>query len=139
MRDGTALHERIGGGGMGMSAARRLGQSHRVVLASQSAKKNADRESALREDGIEGVLLGFGEATGRLAVLDRVRAAGLALPSFVHPTALVSPTASLAEGVQVLAGAYVGPDARLGPGALVNTRAIVEHDGVLAVDPLTHA
>src|SRR5215472_3209617 len=40
---------------MGMSTARRLGQSHRVVLASQSEKKNAEREAALREDGIDAV------------------------------------------------------------------------------------
>jgi NAD(P)-dependent dehydrogenase (short-subunit alcohol dehydrogenase family) len=45
----------IGGGGMGMSTARRLGQSHRVVLASQSAVKNAACEAALREDGIDAV------------------------------------------------------------------------------------
>jgi NAD(P)-dependent dehydrogenase (short-subunit alcohol dehydrogenase family) len=45
----------IGGGGMGMAAARRLGQTHRVVLASHSEKKNAEREAALREDGIDAV------------------------------------------------------------------------------------
>lgn len=45
----------IGGGGMGMSTARRLGQSHRVVLASLSAGKNPAREAALREDGIDAV------------------------------------------------------------------------------------
>ncbi len=43
----------IGGGGMGMSTARRLGQSHRIVLASLSADKNPAREAALREDGID--------------------------------------------------------------------------------------
>lgn len=46
-------------GGMGMSTARRLGQSHRVVLASQSAKKNEEREAALREDGIDAVAVRF--------------------------------------------------------------------------------
>lgn len=45
----------IGGGGMGMSTARRLGQSHRVVLASLSADRNPAREAALREDGIDAV------------------------------------------------------------------------------------
>ncbi|MFE5705197.1 short-chain dehydrogenase [Rhodococcus sp. ACS1] len=43
----------IGGGGMGMSTARRLGQSHRIVLASLSADKNPNREAVLREDGID--------------------------------------------------------------------------------------
>jgi NAD(P)-dependent dehydrogenase (short-subunit alcohol dehydrogenase family) len=44
---------------MGMSTARRLGQSHRVVLASQSAVKNAAREAALREDGVDAVAVQF--------------------------------------------------------------------------------
>ncbi|KXF49254.1 hypothetical protein AXA44_25360 [Rhodococcus sp. SC4] len=58
---GTGVSERpdlpialvIGGGGMGMSTARRLGQSHRIVLASLSADKNPIREAVLREDGID--------------------------------------------------------------------------------------
>ena len=58
-RPGLPIALVIGGGGMGMSAARRLGQSHRVVLASQSAKKNAGREAALREDGIDAVAVRF--------------------------------------------------------------------------------
>jgi NAD(P)-dependent dehydrogenase (short-subunit alcohol dehydrogenase family) len=38
-----------------MSTARRLGQTHRIVLASQSADKNIERQAALREDGIDAV------------------------------------------------------------------------------------
>ena len=58
-RPGLPIALVIGGGGMGMSTARRLGQSHRVVLASQSAKKNVGREAALREDGIDAVATAF--------------------------------------------------------------------------------
>lgn len=45
----------IGGGAMGMSTARRLGQSHRVVLASRSADKNPARAAALCVDGVDAV------------------------------------------------------------------------------------
>ena len=45
----------IGGGGMGMSTARRLGESCRIVLASKSASKNAERQQLLFEDGIDAV------------------------------------------------------------------------------------
>ena len=45
----------IGGGGMGMSTAKRLGQHCRIVLASLSAEKNPQREAALKEDGIDAV------------------------------------------------------------------------------------
>jgi len=58
-RPGLPVALVIGGGGMGMSTARRLGQSHRVVLASQSAGKNVEREAALREDGIDAVAVQF--------------------------------------------------------------------------------
>jgi NAD(P)-dependent dehydrogenase (short-subunit alcohol dehydrogenase family) len=47
----------IGGGGMGMSTARRLGQHCRVVLASLSAEKNRDREAALKDDGIDALVV----------------------------------------------------------------------------------
>jgi len=58
-RPGQPLALVIGGGGMGLATARRLGQSYRVVLASQSAKKNEEREAALREDGIDAVATSF--------------------------------------------------------------------------------
>jgi UDP-perosamine 4-acetyltransferase len=87
---------------------------------------------ALRAGGLEGIVLGFGEVSGRREVIEGVRAAGLALPAFVHASAEVSASAVVGEGVQVLAGAHVGPDARLADGVLVNTRAVVEHDVRLA-------
>lgn len=77
---------------------------------------------------VDGVLLGFGEAGGRSAALERVLVAGLDAPPLVHPTALVFDGVAVGRGVQILAGAYVGPDVRLGDGALVNTHAVVEHD-----------
>lgn len=40
-----------------MATARRLGQSHRLILASQSAAKNIEREAALREDGIDSTVV----------------------------------------------------------------------------------
>jgi NAD(P)-dependent dehydrogenase (short-subunit alcohol dehydrogenase family) len=45
----------IGAGGMSMAAARRLGQRHRVVLASLGAEETAAGEAALRADGIDAV------------------------------------------------------------------------------------
>jgi sugar O-acyltransferase (sialic acid O-acetyltransferase NeuD family) len=86
----------------------------------------------LRESGIDGLLVGFGESAGRLEVLERGKAAGLLLPAFVHPSAHVSASVTLGEATQVLATAYVGPDAQLGQGVLVNTHAVVEHDVRLA-------
>jgi sugar O-acyltransferase (sialic acid O-acetyltransferase NeuD family) len=82
----------------------------------------------LANDGIEGAVLGFGAARGRIAVMAAIEQAGLALPILVHQTAQVAASAELAPGCQVLPGATVGPGARIGRGALVNTGAIVDHD-----------
>lgn len=95
--------------------------------------------SRLAAEGLEGVALGFGAATGRGAVLDAIEAAGLALPTLIHPTAFVSGTATLEPGVQVMPRASVGPNARIGRGVLINTGAILDHDVVIAaasvIDP----
>jgi sugar O-acyltransferase (sialic acid O-acetyltransferase NeuD family) len=82
----------------------------------------------LRDRGIDGLLIAFGSGPGRRAAVAAAQRAGLALPVFVHPSAVVSATASIGDGGQVLAHAYVGPDAVLRAGVLVNTGAIVEHD-----------
>ncbi|MBS1675766.1 MAG: acetyltransferase [Actinobacteria bacterium] len=93
----------------------------------------------LATEEIEGVVLGFGAASGRLAVLAAIEAAGLALPTLVHPTAFVAPSATLAPGAQVMPQASVGPHAQVGRGVLVNTGATLDHDVVVGdgsvIDP----
>ena len=80
------------------------------------------------EGEIEGVVLGFGAAQGREEAVSAVVAAGLSLPTLVHPSAYVASTATLCEGVQVLPNAVVGAEARVGRGGLVNTAAVLDHD-----------
>ena len=100
---------------------------------------SADLARLAAEEGIEGIVLGFGAARGRLRVLAAAQEAGLALPTLVHPSAHVAASAELAAGVQVLPQASVGAGARLGRGVLVNTGAVVEHDDVVGdgsvIDP----
>lgn len=82
----------------------------------------------LSDDGLRAVVLGFGAARGRSAVLAALADAALDLPVLVHPTAFVAPSAELGPGCQLLPGAHAGPRAKIGRGALLNTGAIVEHD-----------
>jgi sugar O-acyltransferase (sialic acid O-acetyltransferase NeuD family) len=74
---------------------------------------------------------GIGAISTRIAVFERIQAAGFQMPALVHPSAVVEPSAQLADGVQVFPQAYVGSDARVGLGCIVNTGAIVSHDCVL--------
>jgi NAD(P)-dependent dehydrogenase (short-subunit alcohol dehydrogenase family) len=74
---------------MGMSTARRLGQTHRIVLASLSAGKMAAREAALHEDGIDavGVTCDVTDAASVAKLADFVAARG-PLRTLAHVAAL---------------------------------------------------
>ncbi|HEY2055916.1 MAG TPA: acetyltransferase [Solirubrobacterales bacterium] len=93
----------------------------------------------LARGGLDGVVLGFGAAVGRGRILAAIEAAGLALPTLVHPTAFVAGSATLGNGTQVMPQASVGPNVRVGRGVLVNTGATLDHDVEVAdasvIDP----
>lgn len=74
---------------------------------------------------------GIGAMSSRIAVFEKLEAAGFQLPTLVHPSAVVEPSAQLAPGVQVFPHAYIGSDARIGKGVIINTGAIVSHDCVV--------
>ena len=63
----------------------------------------------LAREGLEGIVLGFGAAKGRAEIIAAADALGLALPSLVHPSALVAGSAMIGSAVQVLPGVIVGP------------------------------
>lgn len=73
----------------------------------------------------------FGDNALRALWLERLRAAGFALPVLVHARAWVSPSAVLEPGAVVLAQAAVGARAHIGAGCIVNMGALVDHDCVL--------
>jgi UDP-perosamine 4-acetyltransferase len=88
--------------------------------------------TALAGQGIGFAHAAVGDNTQRLAAADRLRAAGFALPSLIHPAALIGHGAMIGEGAAILARAVIGAEAVISPFALINTGAIVEHDCVVA-------
>ena len=85
---------------------------------------------------IDAVVVALGNNGLREALHLRVRAAGLALATVVHPVACVSPRATVGEGSALMAGAVVGTGAKLGEGVIVNCGAVVDHD--CRVEPFGH-
>lgn len=77
---------------------------------------------------VDAVVVAIGRNDLRQDLHTRVRAAGLALATVVHPSAVVSPRAVLGEGCTLMAGAIVGTQAQLGEGVIVNCGAVVDHD-----------
>jgi len=74
---------------------------------------------------------GIGDIQSRLRVADRILAAGLTIPSVIHPRALVEKSAKLGTGCQVFAMAYVGSSVTTGSHVILNTGCIISHDCVL--------
>ncbi len=68
----------------------------------------------------------------RIKIDQKIKAAGLTIPTVIHPTAYVESSALLAQGIQVFAHAYVGSDAHIKQNALINTGVIISHDCQIA-------
>lgn len=73
----------------------------------------------------------LGDNELRVALLQKVAAAGYATPVYISADASVSPSAVLEPGCVVLPQAYVGAGAHLAAGCIINGGAIVDHDAVL--------
>ena len=83
-----------------------------------------------KEGALDGVYLGIGD--GNLAARERLyeamRAEGIPVEGFVHPTAIVATSARIGTGAIILPRVVVGPNARVGENVILFTGAIVEHD-----------
>ncbi|MBX3354354.1 MAG: acetyltransferase [Phycisphaeraceae bacterium] len=86
---------------------------------------------AFAKDAQAAAIVALGDNAQRLEWLDRLAQAGVALPTIVAPSAVVSPRASLGAGSVVVATAVIAVDARIGRGAIINTTASIDHDCVL--------
>ena len=75
---------------------------------------------------------GIGDITPRLRIYEHIAAAGLKVPSVIHPRAYIEKSARVADGAQVFFNAYIGSDTRTGFGCIINTGAILSHDCVLS-------
>ncbi|MEA5669841.1 acetyltransferase [Pseudomonas sp. MH2] len=76
----------------------------------------------------DGVIVGIGNNSVRLAKSRLLSESGVALVSLVHPQAVLSPRARLGSGSVVMAGVVVNVDAVIGEGAILNTGCSVDHD-----------
>ena len=87
----------------------------------------------LRVEGIAGAVVGLGGNALRLKIGNQLRDLGFALPTVMHPSALVSPSARIEEGAVLMARAVVGTESLVCALAIVNTAASVDHDNIIGV------
>ena len=68
----------------------------------------------------------------RLRVGAHLRAIGFALPTAIHPSALISPSARIVAGAVVMAGSIVGTESIIDDLAIL-TGAFIDHDNRLHI------
>ena len=88
-------------------------------------------EFAAFADGQTHFYPAFGNNETRMQWLKTLAAAGIPVPTLVHPRAYVSPTASLGMGTVVLPMAVVHTNVSVGSGCIINIGALVDHDCVI--------
>ena len=90
----------------------------------------------LPDEGIRHGFVTIGRGRIRLAVMERMSAAGLELLTVIHPGAHVAPSVLIGEGALVKAGAVVDSHTRIGPGAIIDNGAVVPHDNIIGAGAL---
>jgi sugar O-acyltransferase (sialic acid O-acetyltransferase NeuD family) len=138
-----------GGGGHGKAVIELLRAvgAHPIVGLIDDGREPGDRVLDVPVLGGEGALAsvleagclqavnavgGIGAMSSRIAVFEKLRAAGFDFPTLLHPSGVVEPSAKLAAGVQVFPQTYIGSESKVGFGCIANTGTIVSHDCVLA-------
>ena len=128
----------LGAGGYGRTVADVAGQtgeySKILFLDDNSTAPDVVGKCAEYEsfrDGQTAFYPAFGNNEGRLKWLYRLREAGCAILTIIHPTAYVSPTAQVESGAVILPHAVVNTNCVVKAGCIVNCGAIVDHGCVL--------
>lgn len=85
----------------------------------------------LLNDGVDHIVLAFGNNAARLSLGQRVIAQGFHLVTVIHPSATVARSVTIGTGTVVGAGVVVSPMASIGDSVIVNTLASVGHECVV--------
>jgi acetyltransferase EpsM len=83
---------------------------------------------ALRKGGVAHALV----ARVRMAIGERLGAAGFSLATAIHPSAILAAGVQVGGGTVVAAGAIIGPGSAIGEHVIVNTAATIDHECAIA-------
>lgn len=82
----------------------------------------------LVRSGVRAAVVAIGDASARMARLDRLRVMQMDLPVCIHPAAVVGADVEIGAGTVIAAGAVINPNSLIGDGVIVNTLSAIDHD-----------
>jgi UDP-N-acetylbacillosamine N-acetyltransferase len=85
----------------------------------------------IKRDGVEYLILGFGNCQARLRLSELARSKGFLLATAIHPKTTISADVSIGVGSVIAAGTVINPGAKIGKNVIVNTCASIDHECVL--------
>jgi len=106
-------------------------QRYGIAFLGSSILGGKEQLEILQSQGINHILLGFGDCQMRLEKTQYLQDQGFILPMAVHPRAIVAGDVVLGPGTVVAAGAVVNPGSRIGRSVIINTSASVDHECII--------
>lgn len=85
----------------------------------------------LRQQGIEYLIIGFGNCQARIESANKAVAQGYRLALACHPKSVIAENVLIGEGTVVAAGAVINPDCLIGTNVIVNTSSSIDHECVI--------
>lgn len=86
----------------------------------------------LRRGGASYALVAVGDCRMRMSVAERLVAAGFAMATAVHASAIIASRTRIAEGTVIAAGAVIAPGTTIGGNVIINTAATIDHECTIA-------
>jgi UDP-N-acetylbacillosamine N-acetyltransferase len=86
---------------------------------------------ALARQGVESIVLAFGNCRARLTLSQYALKRGYKLAKAIHPNSIIASDVTIGDGTVVAAGAIVNPGSVVGQNVIINTNASVDHDCTL--------
>ena len=85
----------------------------------------------LAAQGINHMIIGFGNCEARLQLAEIARSKGFQLAIAIHPSAIIAPDVTIGPGSVIAAGAVINPGSHIGENVIINTSASVDHECVI--------
>jgi UDP-N-acetylbacillosamine N-acetyltransferase len=82
----------------------------------------------LLEQGVEYLMVGFGDCRARIQAADKALFKGYKLATALHPAAVIACDAKIGAGAMIAAGAVINAAAIIGENVIVNTSSSIDHD-----------